>query len=153
MMHRLRVFPFIFLILVSISPLSCGDAKTSVTFPEYEKALKSGKKDGKPIVLYFSSRFCLYCSLMEQDTLADKEIIRILTGFHVVRIPVEENRALAKRYSVNLYPTFWFLEGSGKRIVETPGYMDKPVFRKLLEYVKGNHYKTQDLYQYMKKAG
>jgi thioredoxin-related protein len=153
MIHGRRVFPFILLILILISPLSCIDAKTSLSFPAYEKALQSAKKDGKPIMLYFSSQHCPYCTLMEQDTLADKEIIKLLTSFHVVKIPAEGNRALAKRYSVNVYPTFWFLEGSGKRIVETPGYMEKPLFKKLLGYVKGNHYKTQDLYQYMKGAG
>lgn len=153
MTRRRHVFPFILLILILIFPVSCIDAKTSVSFPEYEKALQNAKKDGKPIMLYFSSQYCPYCALMEQDTLADKEITKILSGFHVVKIPAEGNRALAIRYSVNVYPTFWFLEGSGKRIVETPGYMEKPVFKKLLQYVKGNHYKTQDLYQYMKKAG
>lgn len=153
MIRRHQVFPLAFLVLILIFPLSCIDAKTSVSFPEYERALQSAKKDGKPVMLYFSSRYCPYCALMEQDTLSDKDILKILSGFHVVKIPAERNRALAIRYSVNVYPTFWFLEGSGRRIIETPGYMEKPVFRKLLEYVRGNHYKTQDLYQYMKRAG
>jgi thioredoxin-related protein len=153
MIRRRRFSPLFLLILILIFPLSCIDAKTSTSFPEYEKALQDGKKDGKPIMLYFSSQSCPYCALMEQGTLADKEITKILTGFHVVKIPVEGNRVLAIRYRVNVFPTFWFLEGSGKRIVETPGYMDKPVFKRLLEYVKGNHYKTQDLYDFMKKTG
>ncbi len=153
MIHCKKVAPFVLMIMIMLFPLSCTDAKTSVSFPEYEKALGSAKKDGKPVMLYFSSRHCPYCALMEQDTLSDKEIIKILAGFHVVRISAEGNRALVKRYSVNVYPTFWFLEGSGKRIVETPGYIEKPMFKRLLEYVKGNHYKTQDLYQYMKRTG
>jgi uncharacterized protein len=151
-MRLRRLLPLIFLVTILISPLSCSDAKSSASFPEYDRALQSAKKDGKPVMLYFSSKYCPYCTLMEQDTLADKEIIRILAGFHVVKIDTAGNRGLARRYSVNVYPTFWFLEGSGKRIVETPGYMGKPIFKKILEYVKGAHYKTQDIYQYLKKS-
>jgi thioredoxin-related protein len=148
-----RLLPFIFLVTILIAPLSCSDAKSSASFPEHERALQNAKKDGKPVMLYFSSKYCPYCELMDQDTLADKEIARILTGFHVVRIEAEGNRGLARRYSVGVYPSFLFLEGSGKRIAEAPGYMQKPLFKKILEYVKGNHYKTQDIYQYLKKPG
>lgn len=104
-------------------------------------------------MLYFFSKYCPYCTLMEQNTLADREITKILAGFHVVKVDVKGNRALARHYSVNVFPTFWFLDGSGKRILETPGYMEKPVFKKVLEYIKGNHYKTQDIYQYLRKKG
>lgn len=150
MKNFLRYFPLIFLTVFFLFPVSYGDARTS--FPEYERVMQIAKKDGKPIMLYFFSKYCPYCALMEQDTLADREIMKILTGFHVVRIDAEANRPLARRYSVNVFPAFWFLDGSGNRIVATPGYMEKPFFKRLLEYVKGNHYKTQDLYQYMKKT-
>lgn len=145
--------PSILIMVLFLSPLSFGDAKTTDSFSEHDGALQSAKKDGKPIMLYFFSKYCPYCTLMEQNTLADKEISKILAGFHVVKIDVQGNRALARRYSVNVFPTFWFLEASGKRIVETPGYMEKPVFKKVLEYIKGNHYKTQDIYHYLKKKG
>lgn len=151
-MARLRrSLPSLLLIVLFLFPLSCGEAKAASSFPEYETALRSAKKDGKPTMLYFFSKYCPYCTLMEQDTLADKEIKRILAGFHVVKIDAEGNRTLARRYSVNVFPTFWFLEGSGKRIVQTPDYMEKPLFKKLLEYIKDKHYKTQDIYQYLKK--
>lgn len=85
--------------------------------------------------------------------MADKDIRGILAGFHVVKIDAEKNAGLARLYAVGVYPSFWFLEGSGKRIMGLPGYVEKPDFKKILEYVKGNHYKTRDLYQYLRKSG
>lgn len=153
-MTRLPRLPCLFfLIAVLVSPLVSCNASPSLSPTEYERALERAQKDGKPIMLYFSSKYCPYCTLMEEGTLADKEIRGILAGFHVVKIDGERNTGLTRRYSVGMYPSFWFLEGSGKRILEVPGYMEKPRFKRILEYVKGNHYKTQDFYRYMKKPG
>lgn len=150
-LQRLLSLAIPFIILVS--PLVSCDATPSAPLPEYERALQSARKDGKPVMLFFSSKYCPYCTLMEQGTLADKEILGILAGFHVVKIDGERNAGLARRYSVGMYPSFWFLEGSGKKIVEVPGYVEKARFKRILEYVKGNHYKTHDFYNYLKKPG
>jgi thioredoxin-related protein len=50
-------------------------------------------------------------------------------------------------------PTSWFLDSSGQRIQEVPGYIEKGDYKTLLEYVKGKHYKTMDIQAYFKKAG
>ena len=49
-------------------------------------------------------------------------------------------------------PSSWFLDAAGKRIFEAPGYIQKPLYEKLLEYVKGKHYKDMDVEAYLKKT-
>jgi len=131
--------------------LACGQT-IGAADPQYEKTLQAAKKDGKPVMLYFWSQTCYYCKQMEKNTLADKEIGAILDkDFYLLRINVEKSPDLAKLYQVKGYPSSWFLESSGKRIIEAPGYIQKPLFKKILEYVKGNHYKNTDIHEYLKK--
>ena len=58
---------------------------------------------------------------------------------------------LAKLYGVRGFPSSWFLEPSGARVIEVPGYVDKSVFKKVLQYVKGGYYKSTDINAYLKK--
>jgi thioredoxin-related protein len=147
----LWVVAAVFLVLVSISLLACGDARSSMSFPEYETAMRNAKKDGKPILLYFFSKYCRYCRVMERETLADREITEILADFHVVTIDADRYSALVRRYSVVGFPSCWFLDTSGKRILEAPGYLEKTLFKKVLEYIRGKHYKSKDINEYLKR--
>jgi thioredoxin-related protein len=119
---------------------------------DYGAALKMARKDNKPVMLYFYSKGCSYCRMMDKNTLADKEIEDVLkNNFVYQRIEVEKSPDLAKLYGVEGYPASWFLEPSGKRLFEAPGYIQKPLFRKVLEYVKGGYYRQMSLNDYMEK--
>ena len=89
---------------------------------------------------------------MDRSVLGDTEIETMLKkDFVYVRVNVDKTAELAKLYGVRGFPSSWFLEPSGGRIVEVPGYVDKSVFRKVLHYVKGGYYRTSDINAYLKK--
>lgn len=120
---------------------------------DYNGALLTAKKDNKPLMLYFFSKTCFYCVAMEKTTLADKDIQGTLKGdFVVAWIDTDDDTKLAQLYSIRGTPTTWFLDSSGKRISEVPGYVQKERFQKVLEYVKGKHYAGMDLLTYLKKT-
>jgi thioredoxin-related protein len=90
--------------------------------------------------------------MMDRSVLGDTEIETLLKkDFVYVRIDVEKTTDLARLYGVRGFPSSWFLEPSGSRIVEVPGYVQKSLFKKVLQYVKGGHYKTTDVNDYLKK--
>jgi thioredoxin-related protein len=90
--------------------------------------------------------------MMDRSVLRDTEIEALLKkDFVYVRIDVEKTTDLAKLYGIRGYPSSWFLEPSGARIIEVPGYVQKPLFKKVLQYVKGGHYRTTDVNDYLKK--
>ena len=89
---------------------------------------------------------------MDRSVLGDTQIETTLKkDFVYVRVNVDKTTELAKLYGVRGFPSSWFLEPSGGRIVEVPGYVDKSVFRKVLQYVKGGYYRTSDINAYLKK--
>jgi len=89
---------------------------------------------------------------MDRSVLGDGEIETMLKqDFVYVRIDVDKTTDIAKLYGVRGYPSSWFLESSGARIVEVPGYIQKSLFKKVLQYVKGGYYKSTDVNDYLKK--
>ncbi|OPY68107.1 MAG: Thiol:disulfide interchange protein DsbD [Syntrophorhabdaceae bacterium PtaU1.Bin034] len=125
---------------------------SSVYGQDYESALKTAKKENKPLVLYFVSRGCGYCNLMDRNTMADREIDAILKkDFVFLRIDADKSD-LSRLYRITGTPSSWFLESSGKRIFEAPGYIQKPLYKKVLEYVKDKHYNEMDLQTFLKKT-
>jgi thioredoxin-related protein len=90
--------------------------------------------------------------MMDRSVLGDTEIGALLNkDFIYVRVNVDRTTELAKLYGIRGYPSSWFLEPSGARVVEVPGYVDKSVFKKVLQYVKGGYYKSTDINAYLKK--
>jgi thioredoxin-related protein len=90
--------------------------------------------------------------MMDRSVLGDTEIGTMLKkDFIYVRIDAEKTTDLAKLYGIRGFPSSWFLESSGGRIVEVPGYVQKPLFKKVLQYVKGGYYKSTDINAYLKK--
>ena len=89
---------------------------------------------------------------MDRSVLGDMDIDTMLKkDFVYVRINVDKTTELAKLYGVRGFPSSWFLEPSGGRIVEVPGYVEKPLFMKVLQFVKGGHYRTSDINAYLRK--
>jgi thioredoxin-related protein len=118
---------------------------------DYDSALKAAKRDNKPVLLYFYSRSCYYCRLMDGNTLADKEIDAMLKkDFVYLRIDVDRSTDLGRLYRITGTPSSWFLESSGTRIGVIPGYVEAKSYRRILEYVKGKLYNQVDLPAYLK---
>jgi thioredoxin-related protein len=89
---------------------------------------------------------------MDRSVLGDADIETMLKkDFVYVRINVDKTTDLAKLYGVRGFPSSWFLDPSGARIVEVPGYVEKPLFRKVLQFVKGGYYRTSDINAYLRK--
>ena len=143
-MKRLILFVCAALLLL---PAGLGASSTT-----YQEAVRTAQKENKPLYLYFYSDSCGYCKMMDKEVLGDKEIGTLLKrDFIYVRIDGEKTTDLAKLYGVRGFPSSWFLEPSGARIVEAPGYIQKPLFKKVLQYVSGGHYRTTDVNAYLKK--
>jgi thioredoxin-related protein len=110
---------------------------TSVYGLDYNGALKAARKENKPVLLYFFSKSCGYCTLMDKDTLADKDVAALLKkDFVFLRVDTDKSEDLAMLYGIRGTPWSWFLDSSGKRVRQAPGYISKAEYKVLLESVK-----------------
>ena len=91
--------------------------------------------------------------MMDKTTLTDKGIDGTLKrDFVFLRIDVDKSTDLARLYRISGTPSSWFIESSGKRIGEIPGYVKTADYGRILEYIRGKHYNQTDLQSYMQKA-
>ncbi|MCS7280233.1 MAG: thioredoxin family protein [Desulfobacterota bacterium] len=121
---------------------------------DYDSELSKAKKEDKPVILYFYSRYCPICDLMERNVILDKTVKKILDRDVVfVWVDGEKRKDLVKAHGVWGFPTVLLLEPEGKRIAILPGYVHKEIFLKVLNYLKGKHYKKIPLKEYLAKKG
>ncbi len=120
---------------------------------DYNTALKTAKRENKPLLLYFYSKSCGYCTMMDGKTLVDKEIAAMLKNdFVFLRVDADKSEDLTRLYRISGTPSSWFIEASGKRVGEIPGYIETRDYKNILAYMKGKLYNEMDLQTYLKKA-
>jgi len=89
---------------------------------------------------------------MDRDVLNDNEINPILKKDIVyIRVNVNKKTELPRLYGIRGYPTTSLLDPSGKLIVQIPGYINKNVFKMILQFLKDKHYKTMTLNDFVSR--
>ena len=127
-------------------------ACTQTISNEYKDELKRAEREDKPVILYFYSNYCRVCDLMDRDVLNDNEINPILKKDIVyIRVNVNKKTELPRLYGIRGYPTTSLLDPSGKLIVQIPGYINKNVFKRILQFLKDKHYKTMTLNDFVSR--
>jgi len=99
----------------------------------YEDALARAAVEGKPVYIYFYSKSCPYCEMMEKNTFPNASVNEMLnTRFIPVRVDVERRPGLASTYWIPGTPFHVFLCPNGSLLGVASGYRNPDSFLKLL---------------------
>ncbi|MFI4853673.1 MAG: thioredoxin family protein [Phycisphaerales bacterium JB065] len=110
------------------------DAKSVFYDGTHDEALAEVKNTDQVVVLYFTASWCGPCQRMQRTTWVDERVVeKLTTDALVVKIDVDEQEELAKRYRIQAMPTMLALRGDKEvnRVVglHTPeqllGWIDK----------------------------
>ncbi|MFN2511612.1 MAG: thioredoxin family protein [Pyrinomonadaceae bacterium] len=86
----------------------------------YARAVEMQKELNIPLVVYFYTDWCSYCRTLDNQYLPSAPVQDYLRGVVKVRIHAEQGfaeRALAKRYGVSGYPSFFVMRNPAARPV------------------------------------
>ena len=123
------------------SAMASGISSGGIKWNGYKEGMALARENGKKIYINFHASWCGYCVKMEKTTFKDDTVIRYLnTNFIPIRVDADKEKKVANDYGVRGLPANWFVENSGKRIGNQPGYLDAKQLLKLLKFVSSGEY-------------
>lgn len=103
----------------------------------YKEAMELAKKENKNVVLFAHSPFCPWCIKMEEDTLSDKNIIKLLNDnfiFLMIDLSVDiQLDDVPDRFLPRGTPTTFVIDPNGEKLLYTlRGYHNAKSFSRSL---------------------
>ena len=105
---------------------------------DYDTAQQQAVQSGKPVILFFTGKWCVPCRIMKRTVWADDEVAATVNAsFIPVTIDVDDPAAVAAaattRYNISVTPTTVITDAEGNVLKQAQGGIDKSDFLKLLE--------------------
>jgi len=101
----------------------------------YTVAQQQAIQSGKPLLLFFTGKWCVPCRIMKRTVLADTQVAASVNArFTPVTIDIDDPDAAAtvSRYQVRITPTTIVTDSNGTVLQQVQGGMGKTDFLKLL---------------------
>jgi thioredoxin 1 len=104
---------------------------------DYPAAQQLSVQSGKPMILFFTGKWCVPCRIMKRTVWADDRVESLVNaGFTPILIDVGETGASSEaleRYKIYVTPTTIIADAEGNVIEQVQGAMSKSEFLKLVE--------------------
>ena len=102
---------------------------------DYASAQQLAAQSGKPMILFFTGKWCVPCRIMKRSVWADQQVeATVKAGFTAVMIDVDDPSAAEtlSRYRVGATPTTIITDPQGNVLERVDGGIGKTDFLKLL---------------------
>jgi protein disulfide-isomerase len=108
---------------------------------DYATAQQQAAQSGKPIILFFTAKWCVPCRIMKRTVWADDEVeATVNASFIPVTIDVDNPAAAAaatSRYNIAATPTTIITDAEGNILKQVQGGINKSDFLRLLKKPQG----------------
>lgn len=158
-----------------ISKESEEDKIEKINWVSMAKAVELAKKDGKKILVDFTTVWCRWCKVMDRETYSKEEIIKYIgDNFHAVKFDAEKTTTTLNingntykhrpdvgrngihEWAITLmqgrpsYPTTSFLDENSNLITNVPGFHKPDEMLMILTFMAEDAYKNQSWQQFQK---
>jgi len=124
-------------------------ARNLVQWRSYEAGKPLAQSENKKIFINFRADWCTYCRNMEKNTFTDTDIVAYLnTNFISIKVDVDQERSVARKYNIQPLPDTWFLTETGDVIGNRPGYLSPQDLLPLLRYIHTESYQKMGFKQF-----
>lgn len=144
-----------------------------INWLSWEEAIEANKETPKKIFIDMYTDWCGWCKRMDASTFKDPEVIKFMNeNFYAVKFDAEQKedviydghtfkfvtsgrRGYHQLASSLLdgrlgYPSFVYMDEEERRITVSPGYKDSKGLMLELNFISGDHYKTQEFQDFAK---
>lgn len=106
---------------------------------DYASAQQQAAQSGKPMILFFTGKWCVPCRIMKRSVWADEQVETVVkAGFTPVMIDLDDHNAAetVSRYHVGATPTTIITDPQGNVLERAEGGMGKTDFLQWLGKLK-----------------
>lgn len=89
---------------------------------DYREGLERALAEKRPVLIFFTAKWCRFCAQMEQETLHDARVVRLSEEFVCVLVDADEEPELCAEFGVRAYPTVQFVLPDGGRMTRVVGW-------------------------------
>jgi len=115
-------------------PVTAAD---QIKWYSHEEGTALGISESKKVFISFYADWCKFCKTMDLKTFQDAGIISYLNSHFIsVKVDVEREKSVAKKYNINPLPDSWFLSEKGDVIGNKPGYLSTEDLMPILQFIK-----------------
>jgi thioredoxin-related protein len=127
-------------------PVSAAD---QIKWYSYEEGTALGMSENKKLFISFYADWCKFCKTMDQQTFQDASIISYLNSHFIsVKVDVEREKSVARKYNINPLPDSWFLSEKGDIIGNRPGYLSAEDLMPILQFIKTDSFLKMSYLQF-----
>ena len=124
-------------------------ARNQIQWRSYEDGKSLAQSESKKIFMNFRADWCTYCRTMEKETFTHTDIVSFLnSNFISIKVDVDRQKSLARKYNIQPIPDTWFLSESGEVIGNRPGYLSPQDLLPLLRYIHSESYQKMSFSQF-----
>ncbi len=150
------------MLLLGAGPV-VADPPDGYPFLAYDEGLRLAATERRPIFLYFGRYGCGWCDKTNKESFSDPEVQkRYAENYVLIYVDAESGdrltlpsgeriteMELGARMNVFATPVFAWMAPDGTQLLKVPGFKTAEEFRQFDDYVRGGHYKNQDLLDYL----
>ena len=103
----------------------CGDGESRSELGWYDSprsALAEADRTHRPVMIAFFAAWSDWCRRLESEVLTAPQVKRELETYLLVRVDVEEEPELPRRYGVLSFPTLLILDHQGEEYYRITGF-------------------------------
>lgn len=98
-----------------------------------ESAVLAARDSGKPLVVFVTADFCVYCRRMEETVWTNKEIIRAVDEkFVALKLDPARHEQLIEKLGVQAFPTTIVFDQKGQPLATAKGFVNPSTMLKML---------------------
>ncbi|QGJ70255.1 Hypothetical protein PBC10988_19500 [Planctomycetales bacterium 10988] len=90
-----------------------GSLKNVQFIESYEEGLQTARRQGRPMLVFFTAEWCSYCHQMMEEALSDTRIVAQSQDFICVLVDADKEPEVCKTFQISGFPTVQFLSPQG----------------------------------------
>jgi thioredoxin 1 len=134
------------IVLVAALTALAGGTREEIRWEtRLDRAAAASRETNKPVLIEFWATWCTVCKGMDEDVYSDGAVANAMTKVLAVRVDIDREPAIARKYGVAETPTLVLTDGYGNELFRFKGGLPKTRLLELLRELPSDIGRINDL--------